>query len=78
MRPLRILWVKVGGLWPPTTGGRLRSLHMLDELSRRHRVGLVTTHQPADDPAGFVAGAPVWFSRRSASFVNWGPVLFCS
>ena len=29
MKPLQILWVKVGGLWPPTTGGRLRSLHML-------------------------------------------------
>jgi len=46
MSPLRILWVKVGGLWPPNTGGRLRSLHMIDELSRRHRVGLVTTHSP--------------------------------
>jgi len=58
MRPLRILWVKVGGLWPPTTGGRLRSLHMLDELSRRHRVGLVTTHQPGGDPAGRVGRPP--------------------
>ena len=26
---MRILWVKMGGLWPPTSGGRLRSLHML-------------------------------------------------
>jgi glycosyltransferase involved in cell wall biosynthesis len=58
MRPLRILWVKVGGLWPPTTGGRLRSLHMLDELSRRHPVGLVTTHQPGRDPAGLVSRLP--------------------
>ena len=58
MRPLRILWVKVGGLWPPTTGGRLRSLHMLDELSRRHRVGLVTTHQPGGEPAGLVNRLP--------------------
>jgi glycosyltransferase involved in cell wall biosynthesis len=58
MRPLRILWVKIGGLWPPNTGGRLRSLHMIDELSRRHRVGLVTTHQPADDPAGLVSRLP--------------------
>ena len=49
MRPLRILWVKVGGLWPPNTGGRLRSLHMLDELSRRHRVSLVTTHPPGSE-----------------------------
>jgi glycosyltransferase involved in cell wall biosynthesis len=58
MRPLRILWVKVGGLWPPTTGGRLRSLHMLDELSRRHRVRLVTTHPPGDAPAGLVSRLP--------------------
>ena len=58
MRSLRILWVKVGGLWPPTTGGRLRSLHMLDELSQRHRVGLVTTHQPGGDPAGLVSRLP--------------------
>ncbi len=50
MRPLRILWVKVGGLWPPNTGGRLRSLHMLDDLSRRHRVSLVTTHPPGSEP----------------------------
>ena len=58
MRPLRILWVKVGGLWPPTTGGRLRSLHMLDELSRRHRVGLITTHPPGDDPSDLVRRLP--------------------
>jgi glycosyltransferase involved in cell wall biosynthesis len=52
MRPLRILWVKVGGLWPPTTGGRLRSLHTIAALSERHRVGLVTTHPPGGDLAG--------------------------
>src|SRR6202035_273554 len=51
MRRLRILWVKVGGLWPPTTGGRLRSLHMIAELSQRHRVSLLTTRHPADEPA---------------------------
>jgi glycosyltransferase involved in cell wall biosynthesis len=49
MRPLRILWVKVGGLWPPNTGGRLRSLNMLGELSRHHRVTLVTTHAHEED-----------------------------
>ena len=58
MKALRILWVKVGGLWPPTTGGRLRSLHMLDELSRRHRVRLVTTHPPGDDPAALTSRLP--------------------
>lgn len=58
MRPLRILWVKVGGLWPPTTGGRLRSLHMIAELSRRHRVSLLTTRHPADDLAALRARLP--------------------
>ena len=47
---MRILWVKVGGLWPPNTGGRLRSLHMIGELSRRHQVTVVTTHAPGEDP----------------------------
>jgi len=31
---------------------------MLDELSRRHRVRLVTTHPPGDDPAGLVSRLP--------------------
>ncbi len=48
---LRIVWVKVGGLWPPTSGGRLRSFHMLAELSKRHRVTLLTTHDAGDEPA---------------------------
>ncbi len=58
MRPLRILWVKVGGLWPPNTGGRLRSSHMIAELSRRHRVSLITTRHPADDSTGLAARLP--------------------
>jgi glycosyltransferase involved in cell wall biosynthesis len=49
---MRILWVKVGGLWPPTTGGRLRSLRTISELSTRHQVTLVTTHASDDDPDG--------------------------
>src|SRR5437879_13312127 len=52
---MRILWVKVGGLWPLDTGGRLRSFHTLAELTRRHRVTLVTTHGPRDEPAGLKA-----------------------
>ena len=47
---MRILWVKIGGLWPKNTGGRLRSFHILSELSRRHRVTVVTTHAPDEDP----------------------------
>ena len=49
MNPLRILWVKVGGLWPLTTGGRLRTFHIVSELSKRHRVTLLTSHGPGDD-----------------------------
>ena len=41
---MRMIWVKVGGLWPVNTGGRIRSFHMLRELSRRHQVTLLTTH----------------------------------
>jgi len=46
---MRILWVKVGGLWPLNTGGRLRSFHILSELSRRHEITVLTTHGPQDD-----------------------------
>ena len=49
---MHILWVKMGGLWPPTTGGRVRSLRIVSELARRHQVTLVTTHGPDDDPDG--------------------------
>jgi sugar transferase (PEP-CTERM/EpsH1 system associated) len=52
---MRILWVKVGGLWPLNTGGRLRSFHIVAELARRHRVTVLTTHGPADDPEGLAA-----------------------
>jgi glycosyltransferase involved in cell wall biosynthesis len=49
---MRILWVKMGGLWPSTTGGRVRSLHTISELSRRHQLTVVTTHGVGDDPEG--------------------------
>jgi glycosyltransferase involved in cell wall biosynthesis len=52
---MRILWVKVGGLWPLNMGGRLRSFHTIAELGRRHRVTVLTTHGPAEDPVGLVA-----------------------
>jgi len=47
---MQILWVKMGGLWPATTGGRVRSLQIVSELARRHTVDLITTHGPDDDP----------------------------
>ena len=49
---MNVLWLKVGGLWPPHTGGRLRSLHILEQVARHHRVELLTTHSESDDHAG--------------------------
>lgn len=37
---MKILWVKSGGLVPPDTGGKIRSYHILRELSRRHQVSV--------------------------------------
>jgi glycosyltransferase involved in cell wall biosynthesis len=55
---VRALWVKVGGLWPLSSGGRLRSFHILRELSRRHRLTVLTTHGRADDPVGLTRALP--------------------
>ena len=56
---MRIVWIKVGGLWPPHIGGRLRSFHLISQLSRKHRVTVLTTHGPEDDPEGLAAALPV-------------------
>lgn len=74
---MRILWIKVGGLWPLNTGGRLRSFHIIAELSRRHQVTLLTTHAPAEGletlagklpqcerVISFPYAAPKWRSAR--------------
>jgi len=55
---LRILWIKVGGLWPIDSGGRLRSFHTIAQLSRRHRVSLVTTHTNESDGKVLAAQLP--------------------
>ncbi|MBI2188552.1 MAG: glycosyltransferase [Acidobacteria bacterium] len=55
---MQILWVKMGGLWPATTGGRVRSLQIVSELARRHAVTVVTTHGPGDDPDGLCRRLP--------------------
>jgi glycosyltransferase involved in cell wall biosynthesis len=52
---MRILWVKMNGLWPATTGGRVRSLRIVSELARRHEVTVLTTHAAGDDPEGLAA-----------------------
>ena len=55
---MTLLWVKVGGLWPVNTGGRIRSFQILSELSRYHQVTLLTTHGPGDDPQGLAVALP--------------------
>jgi sugar transferase (PEP-CTERM/EpsH1 system associated) len=50
---LKILWVKVGGLVPLDTGGKIRSYHILRELSRRHDVSFFTSYaEHRDDVHG--------------------------
>jgi sugar transferase (PEP-CTERM/EpsH1 system associated) len=65
---MRILWVKPGGLWPLDTGGRLRSFHTISELSRRHRVTVLTTHGP-DEEADALA-ARLALCERVCSFAH--------
>lgn len=55
---MQILWVKMGGLWPATTGGRVRSLQIVSHLAYRHAVTVLTTHGPGDDPEGLVRRLP--------------------
>jgi glycosyltransferase involved in cell wall biosynthesis len=52
------MWVKVGGLWPLNTGGRLRTFEILSALSAEHDVSLVTTHGDGDDPQGLTNNLP--------------------
>jgi polysaccharide biosynthesis protein PslH len=55
---MRILWVKPGGLWPLTAGGRLRSFHIVRELSQRAPITVLTTHGPGEDPQALAAQLP--------------------
>jgi sugar transferase (PEP-CTERM/EpsH1 system associated) len=48
---MRILWIKLGALWPLNTGGRIRTYNILRELARAHGVVLLTTHGPGEDAA---------------------------
>jgi glycosyltransferase involved in cell wall biosynthesis len=68
---MRILWVKPGGLWPLDTGGRLRTFHTVAELSRRHRVVLLTTHRPDEDKDALAAQLP--HCERVLSFPHHPP-----
>jgi glycosyltransferase involved in cell wall biosynthesis len=55
---MRILWVKVGGLWPVDRGGRLRSFHLIKELSRRHELIVATTHEQDGERQGLAGALP--------------------
>jgi len=48
-RELKILWVKIGGLWPANTGGRIRSFNIISQLSRRHQVTVLTSQPPGEN-----------------------------
>lgn len=68
---LNILWVKVGGLWPANTGGRLRSFHILSQLSKKHNVTVLTTHSPSEDPDALKQQLP--FCHRVVSLPYASP-----
>lgn len=55
---MRILWVKIGGLWPANSGGRLRSFHLLAELSHQHELTVVTTRLPDESHEQLVQQLP--------------------
>ena len=55
---MRIIWIKVGGLFPVNTGGRRRTFETLAALSLRHRVVLLTTDGPGEDPSLLAAALP--------------------
>ena len=39
---MRVLWVKAGGVVPADSGGRIRTLHILNELARQHSITIFT------------------------------------
>src|SRR5207253_11086989 len=51
---------------PLNMGGRLRSFHIISEISQRHDVSVLTTHGPGDDPDELRAKLPR--CARVASF----------
>jgi len=75
---VRIAWVKVNGLWPLNSGGRLRSFNILAELSQRHEIRLFTTHAAGDDhetlkerlPRCSVVSVPFAAPRRATAYLR--------
>lgn len=55
--PMRVLWVKSGGLVPANHGGRIRSLNILKQLAKRHAVTVFTFYaEQEDDPHAELEG----------------------
>lgn len=48
----------MGGLWPLTSGGRLRSFHIIRALSEHHDLTVLTTHTSDEDGAALAAQLP--------------------
>ena len=48
---MKIIWVKAGGLVPPDSGGKIRSLNIAKELAKSHEVTLFTFYveEPNDE-----------------------------
>ena len=46
---MKILWIKAGGIVPLDSGGKIRSYHIVRELSRRHEVTLFTFYTGASE-----------------------------
>lgn len=61
----------MGGLWPLNTGGRLRSYHIISELSKRHDVTVLTTHKSGENPDLLAEQLP--HCRQVASFPHDPP-----
>ncbi len=55
---MRLVWTKVGGLWPLNTGGRLRTFELLSALSEWHDITLVTSHSDEADAAALARSLP--------------------
>jgi glycosyltransferase involved in cell wall biosynthesis len=74
----QILWVKSGPLFPPDTGGKIRTLNMLREISRHHEVTYLSVKpsgqalHPSESIDGY-ASEKIWVDkadtpRRSVKF----------
>lgn len=48
---MKILWVKSGGLFPLDTGGKIRSYHILRELSRSHELTIALFYSAEKEEA---------------------------